>query len=307
MNWEIDIIKALQKISNGFFDTIFLGITKLGEEITFIAVMVVILWCFDKRFGLLMGLNFLAAALTVNILKNVIKRPRPFIDDSSLSIGEKTHGYSFPSGHTQSATSIFSIMAIRFGILKKRIWFCLLMFLIIILVGISRMYLGQHYLTDVLTGFVIGLIISAAAYYVFSMIKDKEEYWALLIIPVAVILMAIFHTQAEHKDFFVAGGVSISVAIGYYLEKKYIRYNVRQELWWVQIIKVVFGAAIALLLKEGLKPVFEIWGFNLFLSSFIRYFLVGIWCSLGAMAVFKYGLGAIKKAIQSKKKTSKTA
>ena len=305
MNWEIDIIKTLQKISNSFFDTVFLGLTKLGEEVIIIAVMVVMLWCFDKRFGLLMGLNFFAAALAVNILKNVIKRPRPFVGDNSLSIGQQTHGYSFPSGHTQGAASIYSTLAIHFGIRKKRIWFCALMFLIIVLVGLSRMYLGQHYLTDVLIGFAIGMVVSASVYYVFSLIKDKEEYWALLIIPVAIILMAIFHSEPDHKDFFVAGGVSISVAIGYFLEKKYIRYDVRQELWWVQIIKVVFGVAIALVIKESLKPLLEMWGVSLFLSSFIRYFLVGIWCSLGSMAVFKYGLGAIKNTIKSKMEQSK--
>jgi hypothetical protein len=72
----------------------------------------------------------------------------------------------------------------------------------------------------------------------------------------------------------------------------------------VQIIKVIFGAAIALLIKEGLKPLFDIWGVDLFLGTFIRYFLVGIWCSLGAMAVFKYGLGAIKNSINQKKQAA---
>lgn len=305
MTWEIEIIKTLQKISNSFFDTLFLGITKLGEEIAFIMVMVVILWCFDKRFGLFMGLNFLFAALTINVLKNVIKRPRPFSNDNSLSIGKQTHGYSFPSGHTQSAASIYTLLGFNYGLRKKRVWFCVLMFLIVVLVGLSRMYLGQHYLTDVLVGFAIGTMISIAVYYIFSLMKDKEEYWALLIIPFSIILMAIFNTEAVHKDFFVAGGVSISVAIGYLLEKKYIRYDVRQELWWVQILKVIFGVAVAFGIKEGLKPLFNMWGLGLFASSFIRYFLVGLWCSLGAMAVFKYGLGGIKKAIINKSEAAK--
>jgi membrane-associated phospholipid phosphatase len=300
MTWEINIIKTLQKISNSFFDGVFLGITKLGEEIAFIAVMVVILWCYDKRFGLLMGLNFLLASFTINIIKNIVKRPRPFMTDASLGIGEATHGYSFPSGHTQSAASIYNTLGIQFGIRKRRYWLYPLMLLIIILVCISRMYLGQHYFTDVLTGFFIGMLFSFLIYYLFFFIKDKEEYWALIIIPLSIVLMCAFHNQEAHKDFFVAGGVSISVAIGYLLEKKFIKYDVRQELWWVQIIKVIFGVAIALLIKEGLKPVFEAWGLGLFLGSFIRYFLVGLWCSLGAMAVFKYGLGGLKKVLCKK-------
>lgn len=301
MSWEINIIRALQKLSNPFFDALFLNITKLGEEIAFLAVTVAILWCYDKRFGLFMGLNFLMASFTVNILKNVIKRPRPFSHDAAISIGAPTHGYSFPSGHTQSAASIYTTLGIHFGVRKKRYWFLALMLLVVVLVGLSRVYLGQHYLTDVLAGFFIGAIFSVLAYCLFSILKDKEEYWALIIIPLAIILMLIFNSEQAHKDFFVAGGVSISVAIGYFLEKRYIGYDVRQELWWVQILKVIFGAAIALLIKEGFKPLFEIWGLGLYLGSFIRYFLVGIWCSFGAMAAFKYGIGAVKKLIDNKK------
>lgn len=296
MSWEINIIKTLQKISNSFFDGLFLGITKLGEELVFIAVMVIILWCYDKRFGLLMGLNFLLAAFTVNILKNIIKRPRPFISDVTIGIGEPTQGYSFPSGHTQSAASIYNTLGIHFGIRKKRGWFYALMLVIIFLVGLSRIYLGQHYLTDVLAGFFIGIIFSFLVYYT----HGKEEYWALIIIPLSIILMSLFHAEEAHKDIFVAGGVSISVAIGYFLEKRFVKYDVRNETWPVQVIKVVFGAAVALLIKEGLKPAVEAWGLGIFWGSFLRYFLVGIWCSLGAMAVFKYVFGGIKKLFQKK-------
>ena len=62
------------------------------------------------------------------------------------------------------------------------------------------------------------------------------------------------------------------------MEKRYIGYDVRQKLWWVQILKVIFGAAIALLIKEGFKPLFESWGLGLYIGSFIRYF----WWAFGA-------------------------
>lgn len=303
MGWETEIIKALQRISNFFTDTVFLGITMLGEEITFFAVMVVIFWCYNKKFGLMMGLNFLFAALCVNIMKNTIKRPRPFASNPSLSIGDQTEGFSFPSGHTQSASSMGTMLSLRFG--KKRPWLIAVFAVLIFLVGFSRIYLGQHYISDVLIGLLIGVSISFAVYYFFMLMGDKEEYWALLIIPIAIILMIIFHKEESHRDFYVAGGVSIAIAIGYFLEKRFINYDVSQELWWVQIIKVVIAGAIAFALKDGLKALFAMWNVNLFFGTFIRYFLLGIWGSFGAMAIFKYGLGAIKKKFPSWAKKAK--
>ena len=80
--------KGASKLSNPF-DALFLNITKLGEEIAFLAVTVAILWCYDKRFGLFMGLNFFDGVFYGQYLKNVIKRPRPFLM-TAISIGAPT-------------------------------------------------------------------------------------------------------------------------------------------------------------------------------------------------------------------------
>lgn len=297
MSWELKLINFLQKFSNTVLDTVFLGVTRLGEEIFFIAVILVLFWCYDKRFGLSMGVTYLFSALTVNLIKNLVMRPRPYTFSGIKSIGAKTHGYSFPSGHTQSITTIASFTSLEFGLKsKKRWWVVLMCALAVVAVGFSRIYLGQHYLTDVLCSFAICLAIAIIMWFAFLKLGDREEYFALALIPIAIALMSIFHTDpVAHKVIFLMGGALISVAIGYFLEKRYIKYDVRQELWWVQILKIISGAAVAFALKEGLKPVLSYIGCGVLLSTFIRYFLLGLWCSFGAMAFFKYTLLAIKK------------
>ena len=51
MQWEIEIIRALQKLSCGFFDALNIALTQLGDEIFFMAVAVLLYWCFDKKFA----------------------------------------------------------------------------------------------------------------------------------------------------------------------------------------------------------------------------------------------------------------
>lgn len=101
--------------------------------------------------------------------------------------------------------------------------------------------------------------------------------------------MAFFHLE----PLFVAGGSYIGLATGYFIEKKYVRYKVNAPAL-IQVTKVVLGLVVAIGLKEGLKLVFpysasvDINPTFLDLSfDFLRYFLIGVWASLGMMWVSK--------------------
>ncbi len=93
-----------------------------------------------------------------------------------------------------------------------------------------------------------------------------------------------------NNQLFVAGGAYIGLTLGYFLEKRYVKYDTK-EIWWIQILKVLFGLLIAIGLKEGIKPLFKlIHGNNETLENIfdaVRYFLVALWASLGAMFTFE--------------------
>jgi len=109
--------------------------------------------------GALAILLFAALTLTyyiVSFLKITVARPRPFIlmPDANLFVAVK--GFSFPSNHTATAFMAATILSEFFGSWRK------VLFFVAALVGYSRIYLGVHFLSDVIAGAIVGILIGRA-------------------------------------------------------------------------------------------------------------------------------------------------
>ena len=109
-----------------------------------------------KREALLLGLAFSLSYLANHLLKSMFQRQRPALWD----VFARPSSYSFPSGHAMSSMMVYGIAAFLFAQLypqQRRLWLggaALWVFLI----GLSRIYLGVHWLSDVVAGFAIGLM-----------------------------------------------------------------------------------------------------------------------------------------------------
>lgn len=121
--------------------------------------IVLMLWLWHKkRFNgvLLLFIGFYGGAFLNSMLKKIIQRPRPV--DALIPVG----GYSFPSGHAMSAVIFYSLILILFmheiKNTKLRYVFLSTNILVILMVGLSRVMLKVHYVSDVLGAFVIGLL-----------------------------------------------------------------------------------------------------------------------------------------------------
>ena len=137
-------------------------ITNLGGTIflIFLTILLLIIFLFkfkNKKIGFAIVINIINSALLNMILKNILQRPRP----EEFRIISVT-GYSFPSGHSMNSMAFygFLIYLIYIKIENKYIKWALISILsvLIILVGISRIYLGVHYTSDVLAGFLISIV-----------------------------------------------------------------------------------------------------------------------------------------------------
>jgi undecaprenyl-diphosphatase len=132
-------------------------LTYLGSAFSVLAITLITLLFFkNKKYGLYMSVNLLTITIFQLILKNIFSRGRPV----DINLIEES-GYSFPSGHSLTSMAFygFIVYLIYNSNLTKRskAIFILLLSLMIIVVGLSRIYLGVHYFTDVLGGFTFSL------------------------------------------------------------------------------------------------------------------------------------------------------
>ena len=152
------IYKYILSLRNDLLDTIFKTITKFGDTITIIIMVFVLLIFLGKENIYKLILTVVTTVLTNQGLKHIIRRIRP---EHIRLIKEK--GYSYPSGHSMIAIATYGLLIyLVYKNVKNKLLKTILILLLLILIlgiGISRVYLGVHYPTDVLAGFTISLPI----------------------------------------------------------------------------------------------------------------------------------------------------
>lgn len=275
---DLNIIEAFQAIRNPLLDWFFLITTNFGDQYAFIIIAVILYWTYDKKYAHKFALTFMVSAMVNSGLKEIFKRPRPYTEAGIDSVGNETTGYSFPSGHAQ-ASGVLGYTA--YDLYKKHgmNWLKWLALFIIIVVPVSRVYLAQHYLSDVLVGVALSLGVSILMFKLIDKMNDREEIYTLYLLPFLIIAM-IF---VKNHDLYIAAGGFMGFAVGYFIEKRYVKYDV-ENTNLNQILKVVIGVIIALVIKEGLKLVFP----EVLIFDAIRYLMIGGWAALGAPYMFKY-------------------
>ncbi len=258
----IDIVKAIQSIGNSFFDVFFNMASMFGEEVFIILVLLIVYFGINKRFGEYMGLSLMTTLLVNTSLKNIFKADRPFQADSGI-VNKRpatAGGFSFPSGHSQSASTTFwSLYA--YG---KKKWLLVLSVILPILVMVSRMYLGVHFPKDVIVGGVLGVVVSFGTYWIYSNCKRKFLVFGLIGLAFTPFLFL-----AKTHDFFTSFGLFYGVLFGIIVENKYVNLEMTKCVWR-KIGRIFVALALVLVAKEGLKLLLPsgMW------SDLIRYFFV---------------------------------
>ncbi len=159
-------------IRNHALTEFFRVFTYLGSSFfLMIVIIILLLCCKDKKIGTYAGVNLIVIIVMNFLLKNIVERVRP---DSISLIAES--GYSFPSGHAMMTMAVVSVF-IYFSIKKIRSYplksiIISILVLLILAIGFSRIYLGVHYFTDVLAGFLIGYALSMFDIYLLEEITN---------------------------------------------------------------------------------------------------------------------------------------
>ena len=242
-------------------------VTRLGEETFFMVAALFVFWCVDKRRGYyLLAVGF-TGTLINQWLKIVCRVPRPWVRDPHFTIVESARdgaaGYSFPSGHTQSAVGVFGGVAR----VTRRWWLRCVCLVLLVLVSVSRMYLGVHTPADVGVSFAV---TAALVLLLYPLIESTLWFPGRMYVILGVLLgvsgafvafVELFPFPADVDAANLAGAVknawSMAGAVGGMLlvclfDNRLLQFPNRAP-WWGQLVKLLGGLVLVVLVKSLLK------------------------------------------------------
>lgn len=276
MQIEIEIIKWFQTIGNVVFDVLAECITIFGEQYIMIVILAFIYFVYNKKLGEAIAYSVFLSLNLNNAIKGLFKAPRPFEYDNTIK-GKRAHtatGYSFPSGHTQGATSLYGSIGLRLK--NKKLW--IIIICLLFLVGISRLYLGVHFPRDVIVGWILGTLCAIVGAYLYDKyahnLKAKIVLLALtfvIFIPFAFIYyQPNFQNLEKYLDFYKGFALFLGFIFAVLIENKYVNFDCKSPLK-VKLIRYFIGLLIFVVVHMGLKLVFPK---ESLIFDMIRYFLV---------------------------------
>ena len=306
---DIDYLLMLQHFRERINDllTPFMELVSLSAISILILIPAFMYWCTDKSAGLYTLSSYaLSSALTV-IVKLTVCVYRPWIRDSRIipagdSVTSAT-GYSFPSGHTANAASVYGSLAVSAGKKKKQI--SVICGFLILLTAFSRNYLGVHTPQDVLAAMLLGFAVAFGMSKMFVYLSgnpEKEDivlaggivfciaalvYISVKPYPSGIVNGAVLvEPKVMMKDGFGCIGRLAAFCIARYAEKKLVRYS--PSMSFRTAVLGVAGAVITtLIILYGGSPAEAVFGMHwgAFAKNFIMMsFIIVIW-----PAVMKFG------------------
>ena len=263
----MELLYWFESIRTPALDGIMSIVTRLGEETVFMLIAMLVFWCVDKRRGYyLLSVGF-TGTLINQWLKIVCRIPRPWVLDPNFTIVESAReaatGYSFPSGHTQSAVGTLGGVA-RF---TNSGWLRVICIVLALLTAISRMYLGVHTPADVGVSLIVAVVLIFVLYPLFeSTLWFPNRMYAIIGVMFALSLafvgfMEFYPFPADVdagnlasavKNAYTMSGSVAGMLLVYVLDSKWIKFSTRAP-WWGQAIKLIGGLALAVGVKAALK------------------------------------------------------
>ncbi len=308
----MEFLYLLEKIRNPISDFFFSTVTKLGEEMVFLALAIIFFWCIDKYRGYYIMMTGFIGTVINQCLKIVCRVPRPWVKDPGFTTVNNAQleagGYSFPSGHTQNTTGTFGAI----GATSSRRWLSIACTVIIVLVALSRMYLGVHTPADVCVSLLIAAALIAVLHPVFSSKENFDKYMPYVVgisvlISIGFVIYVNLLNPADYaKDVTVSAsgevhdplasaikngatmlGCMLGLLVIYPLDRFFIKFETEAR-WYAQIIKLALGLAIVLAIKSGLsKPLVSLFG-NEYVARSVRYFLMVVFAGAVWPMTFKF-------------------
>jgi len=325
MNAGINWIAALQGLGT-WLTLPMQAFSFLGSEDFFMLVLPALYWSVNADLGLRVGVILLIGSSLNDMLKLAFHAPRPYWVSTKIKAFASETGFGLPSGHSNYSVGVWGMLASQ---IKKR-WAWVIAIFLMLMVGISRMYLGVHFPTDVLLGWFCGAVIlwlvlrlwdpTAARLKKLDLARQVLAIFifTLLLIALALIpylslktsgwqipadwLQIAFQNLPDGEPpnpTSLAGLLSTTgtlFGLGAGLAWLNMRggYNTDGS-GWLRFLRYIVGVIGVMVIRYGLKAIFpegETWLGLIF--QYIRYAAIGAWVSAGAPLLF-FALKLAKK------------
>lgn len=271
--WEPALMEAIQSAGGSFIQKIGSFFTLFGDDAMIILVIGLLYWGYNKQWVKYVAPNFIIGMLTGSMVKNVVKRLRPYMVHDNVKclkpvkkeadiMNIAVQGYSFPSLHSTNSVTLYGSIAklTRFTPLR------IVLIVLIICIGLSRFCVGVHYPTDVMTGWLLGLVTLFVGTW-FQ--KHVSNHLIRLAIIGGCALPGWFFCTSH--DFYTTYGLLVGIELAFYFEEKKVNFENTTNILHI-ILRSLGGIGVYLVLNTVLKLPFpkEILDAENFLAYFIR-------------------------------------
>lgn len=281
----------------------------LGNEYFFLLLLPTLYWCIEGRTGLQVGIVLLLSLSLNDALKMTLHGPRPYWYSADIIRYAEETSFGVPSGHSQNSVAIWGVLAARI----RKWWSWLIAILVIVLVGISRLYLGVHFPHDVLAGWLIGILLLCVVLGLWKPVTTwakglsfPRQVLAAFIASLLIFLVSFipyfwlksiqYQPPAEWASFATqaisleGGATAAGTLFGLLAGLAWIDHQggfSTQGTFLHRLMRFLLGVIGTLVIYAGLKALFGMLAtetqpvlFNFL--RYVRYFMVGAWVAAGA-------------------------
>lgn len=292
----MEFLLFLQEHQYPFLTAFFEAVSLLMDKVVIIVIVAYLYWCYDKKIAHKIAVGYFLSGLAVQFMKITFRIPRPWVLDKRIHPSEEmletATGYSFPSGHTQTATSFcYSLLDVI-----RKYWLRIILFIFPFLMMFSRMYVLVHSPLDVSVSFVMTVIIVILALNYLNKDHYKNLRNICLFVTICGIIGIIYSFYLVNinivdmelgADAIKMMGAVLGFSIGCLIEMKYVNFEAKQSSIKTNVIIMILGLIGTLAMQSGLSLIVP----DTLIFDFIRYFLTVFW----VIVIYPYLLMKFRK------------
>lgn len=278
-----------------------------ATEEFFMLVMPILYWCIDSAIGMRVGVVVMMSSSVVDVIKMACHLGRPYWMFPKVRAYAVETSFGLPSGHTQKAVAVWATMATSF----KKSWLWIISIIMISMIALSRIYLGVHFLSDVLMGLVISVLLLILYLGLEGPVvcwAKRQPMWIIILASLMACLVPILISAAIRnmnadwqvpRDWLVTdidpfslegtltlNGTLFGMLVGYAWLMRAGGFQTSGSPLQL-ILRYLLGVAGIFVIRYGLKYVFPEsgdWGGHAL--RFIRYGIIGLWVTALAPLLF---------------------